>query len=250
MRPALKLQLAFVVGFVLLLELCSRAGIIPLFTMIPPSQMVAGLYEMLASGRIVPDLRGTLSAVALAGVAAIVSGFLLGAGLHRLPGLRRTLEPVFGTYYAVPIWSFYPLFVVVFGLTDFPKMVIGYLYAVVAMIVNTLNGLDRVPNVLRKTATVLRLKPIEADMLIMLPYAVPYIFTGVKLAIAYAFIGVVGSEFILSTSGLGYQISYAYNEFDNVTLYSTILLIIILSVLINSVLFYSETTLMRRRGRG
>jgi len=247
MRPALKLQLAFVGGSVGTLELLTRLGVIPRFTMIPPSEMAAGLFDLIASGRILPDLRGTLTAVAAAAVAAVLSGFLLGALIHRLPQLRRTLDPVFGTYYAVPIWSFYPLFVVLFGLTDFPKMIIAYLYAVVAMIINTLNGLDRVPSVLRKTARVLRMGRLETDLRIMLPYAVPYIFTGVKLAIAYAFIGVVGSEFILSTSGLGYQISYAYHEFDNVKLYSTILLIIVLSVSINAVLFYSESSLMRRR---
>lgn len=249
MRPAIKLQLGFGIGFVLVLELGSHAGIIPLFTMIPPSQMFVGLYGLLASGQLVPDLRGTMSAVAMAGAAAVVSGFVLGAAIHRLPGLRRTLDPVFGTYYAVPIWSFYPLFVVMFGLTDFPKTVIGYLYAVVAMIVNTLNGLDRVPAVLRKTARVLGMGQAKTDALISLPYAAPYIFTGVKLAIAYAFIGVVGSEFILSTSGLGYQIAYAYNEFANVKLYSTILLIVILSVTINAALYRYESVLMRRRGR-
>jgi NitT/TauT family transport system permease protein len=247
MRPALRLQVAFVVGAVAILELLTRLGVVPRFTMIPPSEMALGLYDLFASGRIIPDLRATLIAVAAAAVAAVVSGFLAGAVIHRLPQLRRTLDPVFGTYYAVPIWSFYPLFVVLFGLTDAPKMIIGYLYAVVAMIINTLNGLDRVPNVLRKTARVLKMGKLETDLRIMLPYAVPYIFTGVKLAVAYAFIGVVGSEFILSTAGLGYQISYAYNEFDNVKLYATILLIVVLSVLINVGLFWLEGSLMRRR---
>jgi NitT/TauT family transport system permease protein len=77
----------------------------------------------------------------------------------RIPRARRTIEPLLASYYAVPIWSFYPLFVYLFGLTDTPKIVIAYLYAVVAMIINTINGLDRVPQVYRKTALALGMGP-------------------------------------------------------------------------------------------
>jgi NitT/TauT family transport system permease protein len=81
-----------------------------------------------------------------------------------------------------------------------------------------------------------------------LPYAVPYIFTGVKLAIAYAFLGVIGSEFILSGAGLGYSISYAYHDFDNVSLYALIVLVLVIVSTVNSVLFAWERLLLRRRG--
>jgi NitT/TauT family transport system permease protein len=83
---------------------------------------------------------------------------------------------------------------------------------------------------------------------IVLPYASPYLFTGVKLAIAYSFIGVIGSEFILSSHGLGHSISYAYHNFDNVTMYSLILFILILVLTINMSLHSWEKLLMQRRG--
>ena len=69
-----------------------------------------------------------------------------------------------------------------------------------------------------------------------LPAAAPHIVTGVKLAVAYAFIGVIGSEFIMSRGGIGYEISFAYTNFDNATMYPLILLILIASVAINGVL--------------
>jgi NitT/TauT family transport system permease protein len=233
---------------ILLLESCTRLGVVSSFTIIPPSQMATGLAAALTSGFLIPDLKSTLFGVVLAAVVAIVSGFIFGALIHALPRLRETLDPLFASYYAIPIWAFYPLFVFVFGLTDFPKVVIGYLYAVVAMIVNTLNGLDRVPRVLRKTAKVYRMGAAATLLRIILPTAIPYVFTGIKLAISYAFIGVVGSEFILATSGLGYRISWAYISFDNPLLYSTVLLIIIFSVIINMSLSYWERKLMQRRG--
>ena len=71
-----------------------------------------------------------------------------------------------------------------------------------AVIVNTLNGLDRVPHVLDKVAHVLRLDPTAAAWRIRLPYASPYVFTGFKLAVAYSFVGVIGAEFITSSRGI------------------------------------------------
>jgi len=248
MSRATRIQLLGLFAVVATLEALVRMRVIPRFTMIPPSEMVTGLYRMLASGVLWPDMRSTLTAVVAAACGAVVSGFVLGAMIHRAPRLRRTLEPFFASYYAIPIWAFYPLFIVIFGLNDFPKVVIAYLYALVAMIVNTLTGLDRLPAVYRKTAHVLRMGPGATALKIVVPAAAPYVFTGVKLAIAYSFIGVVGSEFILATSGLGYRIGFAYHDFDNQTLYSTILLILLMSIAINVVLFRWEKALMKRRG--
>jgi NitT/TauT family transport system permease protein len=217
--------------------------------MIPPSVMVVGLYRGLASGTFLTPLRSTLSAAAIAAVAAIFSGCVFGALLHATPRARRIIEPLLASYYAVPIWSFYPLFVFLFGLTDTPKIVIAYLYAVVAMVINTINGLDRVPLVYRKTAVALGMGPAATLFRIVVPAALGYIFTGVKLAVSYALIGVVGSEFILSTGGLGYQISWAYTSFDNQALYPMILLIVVISVSINVGLSAWERAQMRRRIR-
>ena len=105
--------------------------------------------------------------------------------------------------------------------------------AVVSMIVSTLAGLDSVPPVLGKTARVLRLGPVETIRSVTLPYAAPYLFTGVKLAIAYAFIGVIGAEFIMSGTGLGYEIRFAYDNLDNDVMYPLILLILVIAVAVN-----------------
>jgi len=90
---------------------------------------------------------------------------------------------------------------------------------------------------------------VEIARTITLPYATPYILTGVKLAVAYALIGVIGSEFIMSRGGMGYEISFAYTNFDNATMYPLILLILLLSVIMNSALSRWEKVLLARRGQ-
>jgi NitT/TauT family transport system permease protein len=239
---------AIVLASLALLEALSLAGVIDRITMQAPHLMARDFYRIILSGRmngaILKTLINTLAALGLALSVGIVAAVLL----HRASDLRGTLDPLFATYYAVPVFAFYPFFIVVFGLGDLPQILIGFMLGVVAVIVNTLNGLDRVPAALLKTARILRLSAADAALRITLPAAAPHIVTGVKLAVAYAFIGVIGSEFILSRGGIGYEISFAYTNFDNATMYPLIVLILLASVAINAVLSRWERILLERRG--
>jgi NitT/TauT family transport system permease protein len=102
-------RLAFVVIVFSALELLCRLGIITRVTMIPPSEMVTSLWDIVESGRFNSDISFTFFNVVAAAIVAIGIGFLLGAGLHSLPRLRRPLEPLLSAYYAIPTFVFYPL---------------------------------------------------------------------------------------------------------------------------------------------
>jgi NitT/TauT family transport system permease protein len=232
------------------LEALCRTHIIPPLTLPAPSLIAVGLWRILTHGTFNAAILKTLSNVALAIVLAVMAGTAIGAALHRTRALRALLEPLFSTYYAIPIYAFYPLFIVVFGLGDEPQVTIGFMLAVVSMIVSTLAGLDSVPPVLGKTARVLQLGPVATVRSITLPYAAPYLFTGIKLAVAYAFIGVIGAEFIMSNAGLGYEIRFAYDNLDNNVMYPLILLILLIAVAVNFSLDHWERTLRTRRERG
>jgi len=91
---------------------------------------------------------------------------------------------------------------------------------------------------------------VATALKITLPCSAPHLLTGVKLAVAYAFIGIIGAEFIMSRTGVGYEISFAYNNFDNATMYPLILLILVVSTLVNMTLSHWEKVLMQRRGQG
>jgi NitT/TauT family transport system permease protein len=249
MTRAARYRLAFVAGGIMLLELLCRMGVIDHLTMQPPSDMVRDLIVLLGSGSMNGAMLKTFVNVAIATVTAVTAGVALGVVIHDHRAVRQGLEPLFATYYAIPVYAFYPMFIILFGLGDVPQILIGFMLAVVAVIVSTLNGLDRVSRVLMKTARIYHLGPIATAYKITLPSAAPYLLTGVKLAVAYAFIGVIGAEFIMSRTGVGYEISFAYNNFDNKIMYPLILLILTISILINTVLSRWELVLMRRRGR-
>jgi NitT/TauT family transport system permease protein len=248
MRIILYRVLAVLVPLAVLETLCRDHIILPL-TLPAPSLILVGLWATIKSGTFNAAILKTLGNVGLAIVLAVTIGIAAGAALHRARMLRALLEPLFSTYYAIPIYAFYPLFIVIFGLGDAPQVTIGFMLAVVSMIVSTLAGLDSVPAVLGKTARVLGLGPVETVRSVTLPYAAPYLFTGVKLAVAYAFIGVIGAEFIMSNTGLGYEIRFAYDNLDNNVMYPLILLILLIAVAVNMSLDHWERVLRTRRER-
>jgi NitT/TauT family transport system permease protein len=242
-----RVRFALGVGLVLLLEALCRFGIINRFSLIPPSEIVWHLGRILGSAQMWPAILKTLANVVAACVSAIAAGVVLGALIHRWRALRETLDPLFAAYYAIPVYAFYPLFIVIFGLGDLPQVLIGFMLGLVAVIVNTFNGLDRVPRVLIKTARIQRLGPVATATRITLPYAVPYIFTGIKLAVAYSFIGVIGAELIMSRTGLGYEIGFAYNNFDNAVMYPLIAFVLLVAATVNTMFFLWEKKLLARR---
>jgi NitT/TauT family transport system permease protein len=245
--PAL-CRIGFLLALAVLLEILCLTGVIDRITMQPPHQIVLDLVRMLAHGTLNLAILKTLANSLIAFGIAMVTGIAAALVLHRVRSVRDALDPLFATYYAIPVFAFYPLLIILFGLGDTPEIFIGFMLAVVAVIVSMLSGLDRIPRVLLKVAQVNQLSPWETAWRVTLPCVAPYILTGAKLALAYALIGVIGAEFIMSSSGMGYEISFAYTNFDNATMYPLILLIVFASVGINTLLGRWERTLMRRRG--
>lgn len=231
------------------LEVLCRTGTIKPLTLVAPSRMVSVLIALLRDGDILDDIAQTAIEVGGAFALAVIIGVLSGAAIHALPRLRRAVAPVLASWYAVPSFVFYPLLVALFGLSTAPLIAIGTLSAAPAMVIATIGGLDRVPRVLHRAARVHRLSPAQTLWRITLPSAAPALFTGLKLAFTYAFIGVIAGEFILSGGGLGYAIAYAYESFETPKMYALMLLVLATAIGVNAVLQVWEQRLLQRRQR-
>jgi NitT/TauT family transport system permease protein len=244
------IRLAVVVGAIGALELACRTGLIKHQIIIPPSEMASALWALLASGIVNADIARTLGVIVLVIGLSVVLGFGVGTATHALPRVRAALDPFFATYYAVPVFIFYPVLIAIFGLSVMPIVLIGVATAIVAMIIATLNGLDRVPRVLTKVARVHRLSRIRTAVTLQLPAAAPYLFTGVKLSVSYGFIAVIAAEFILSPAGLGRDIADAYADFNNRRMYALILFLLIVATIVNAGLHALDVRFAARRSGG
>src|ERR1700689_5310927 len=107
MTRAARYRFAFVSSGSLLLEVLCRAGVIDHLTMQPPSQMVRDLIVLLASGSMNGAMLKTFINVAVAASLAVAAGIAFGVALHGHRAVRRGFEPLFATYYAIPVYAFY-----------------------------------------------------------------------------------------------------------------------------------------------
>jgi NitT/TauT family transport system permease protein len=238
------LLLLLVVG---LFEVACDAGWISHTTLIAPSEMVAALVHGLRSGRFNDAIASTMGNVVVAMLISVVFGFCVGVTVHALPRIRRAVEPFLASSYAIPGFIFYVPLLGAFGVSDIPLISVGCILAVPSMILATFNGLDRIPGVLGRVSKMYHLGFLRRMFLVTLPCAAPYLFSGARLCLAYAFIGVIASEFILSDRGIGYSIAFAYHDFDVRTMYALMLLLILLVTGVNMGLQRWEERLMMRR---
>jgi NitT/TauT family transport system permease protein len=249
-HAALIVRSAILASLIALLEIGCRLGFIDTLTVIAPSDMVVSMVDQVSSGELSASIVSTFSTILMAFVLAIVIGTAIGALIHRFSRLRDVADPLLASYYSVPTFIFYPLLVALLGLGKAPLVVLGVLSAAPAVIISTLSGLDGVAPVLMKLGRVHRLTAGRTLMWIVLPAALPHLFTGFKLALSYALIGVIAGEFILSGTGLGYAISFAYQSFDNRAMYGVMLFVLLVAIIANGVLYVWEGRLARRRSRG
>ena len=229
------------------LELIPRLGLVNPIALVPLSEMVWQLWLLISDGILGSHIVRTLTSILVAGAGAVVTGIPLGVALWRMERVQMVLQPYMTTYYAIPIFAFYPLFIAVFGLGVWPVIIIAWAWAVVAIILNTVLGLNEVPAVLVKVGRSLRLSPWRMFSRIYFPAAIPYIFTGFKLAASYTVIGVIACEFIQAEAGVGWFVGFSYNNFAIQNMYAAILLILAFAVLVNSLLLRLERRLHGRQ---
>ena len=236
-----------IAAFLVALEVVPRLGLVNPIALVPLSEMVWQLWLLISDGILGEHIVRTLVSIVVAGAAAVVTGLPLGVLLWRLERTRKVLQPYLTTYYAIPIFAFYPLFIAIFGLGAWPVIIIAWAWSVVAIVLNTVIGLAEVPPVLVKVGRSLRLSPWRMFTRIYFPAATPYVFTGLKLAASYTVIGVIASEFIQAESGIGWFVGFSYNNFAIQNMYAAILLILAFAILVNSLLLRLERRIYGRQ---
>ena len=244
MTPAGKVRLALIVVALVALELACRGGLIKHITMVPPSVMIYAAFDVLLDPLLRASFMVTLEEVLIAISLAIVFGMACGFLLFAVPWLRKLADPVLGSWYAVPIFVFYPVMIVLFGIGEKPIIAIAVVFAIAAMILCTVDALDRIPLVLFKTAHILRLNLRQRVAFLLFPAALPHLMVGLRLVTAYALIATIAGEFILSSVGIGHEIAFSYDNFMTARMYGLILIVIIAAVGLNTAL----ALLVRRMG--
>jgi NitT/TauT family transport system permease protein len=178
---------------------------------------------------------------------AIVAGIAIGV----IMGLWRTaqyaLDPYVNVLNAMPRVALIPLIIVWFGLGGTARVVVVFLLAVLAIIVNTYTGLRQVDDEYRELARSYCANRWQELRDIALPSSIPYIMSGIRLAVGHAVSGVVTAELLISYAGLGGLLIQNSNLQATSNVYALALVFAALGVVLAELARLAEVAVTRGR---
>ncbi|HUC51520.1 MAG TPA: ABC transporter permease [Xanthobacteraceae bacterium] len=211
-------------------EIACRVFRIPVFLLPAPSVIVNAAFDQQAGiwlGNIWATLR-----VAIAGyVVAIAVSIPLAVALVSYRFLSRTLYPALVVIQTTPIVAIAPIIVVTLGSSDLPRVVITFLITFFPIVVSTATGLEATPPELIELSRSLKAGRVREMLHIRLPYAVPYIFSSLKIATTLSVIGAVIAEFVAAERGLGFYIMFSTSLFEMPKAFAGLVVLVTLSML-------------------
>ena len=157
---------------------------------------------------IIPNAINTLFATLIAFVLSGVLGVLAGLILFELPKVKRLVDPFLTALNSMPRIALAPIFILWFGIEVASKVALAFSLGFFIVLLSTYAGIRNVDPILMRLSRSLGCTPWQQFTKIMLPWAVPSVFAGLKLALIYSFLGVVTSEMLASKLGLGQLIMY------------------------------------------
>lgn len=200
-------RLAIFFGFGALWWLAVQMKWVDKFFVSSPDAIAAFLFEAFFK-EIVPNWRSTLFATLIAFVMSGVAGVLAGLALYEFPRLKRLLDPFLTALNSMPRIALAPIFILWFGIEVASKVALAFSLGFFIVLLSTYAGIRNVDPMLMRLSRSLGCSPWQQFTKIMLPWAIPSVFAGLKLALIYSFLGVVTSEMLASKVGLGQLIMY------------------------------------------
>jgi NitT/TauT family transport system permease protein len=215
----------------LLWEWLSRIGWIDPFYFPAPSIIGMALYEVFADGSIWTHLTATLSAALIGLVFGLLLGAVLGFAAALIRPVADLLEPVMILLNAIPRVILAPLFIIWFGIGLGSKIAVSLILVAVLIFFAVYSGIREVD--VRLVERIRTLGGGRGTLLreVYIPSVTSWILGNLKVAVGFAFTGAVVGEFVASSRGLGYLLSFAQSTY-NAALTLALILLIMLFVLI------------------
>ena len=201
----------------------------PLF-MSFPSAIAVSAARLIASGELMVALASSLQSLILAFVIASIAGILLGLLIGRYRTVEAATDWLVNALYATPLVAIIPLVILWFGLGNGAKLFIVTILAVFPILINTIAGVRNVPPQFIDLGNSFAANEREIFTKIILPSALPYMMTGLRLGIGRAIIGMVVAEFFTAITGLGALIVKYGNQYDTATMFVPIFVLMLLGV--------------------
>ncbi|MEO6943138.1 MAG: ABC transporter permease, partial [Lacisediminihabitans sp.] len=197
-----------------------------------PTAIAGAFVDMIRDGTLLAATGHTMSVVAIGAVLGSMAGVVLGLFAGRSETFSAVIEIPLNALYATPAVALIPVIVIWFGYGDVAKIVVVFFFTIFPVLINTMRGVQEVDNDLLEVARSFCSNERKLWRDLLLPSALPYIITGLRLAIGRALIGVIVAEFFTAITGLGNLIVTNANTFQTARMFVPIVLLSLIGVVL------------------
>lgn len=201
-----------------------------------PSKIAVAFYTLTVSGELPYYLAQSLEVMFYGLGFALLVGIPLAVAMARIRWLDWSLDLPINALYATPLVAVVPLLVLWFGIYLKAKIIVVFLFAVFPVLINTYQGVRECDKNMLEVARSFRSSEWQVWQDVLLPFALPYIIAGVRLAIGRGLIGMVIAEFYTTISGLGFMITRYANNFEMDKTFVPVIVLMVLGVSLTSIL--------------
>ena len=209
-----------------------------------PSSVAAAFADMVRDGSLGHALASSLAVLGLGFLFGAVAGVLIGLAAGRSDTVSALIDLPVNALYAVPAVALVPVIVLWFGFAVTAKTVVVFLFVIFPVLINTTRGVREVDPELLEVARSFCSSERRMWFDLILPSALPFIVTGLRLAIGRALIGVIIAEYYTSLSGLGDLITTNASNFQTARMFVPIVVIALLGVVFTALLELAERRLV------
>lgn len=211
----------------------------PLFMSYPTAIMASG-WRMIENGELLIALQSSLRTLVFGFVVAGILGIAIGLVIGRYRTVEAATDWIVNALYATPLVAIIPLVILWFGLGDGAKLFIVTILAIFPVLINTIAGVRNVPASLVDVGNAFAAREHQIFAKIILPSALPYMMTGLRLGVGRAIIGMVVAEFFTAITGLGALIVRYGNQYDTASMFVPIFVLMFLGVALTAGLQWAE----------
>jgi ABC-type nitrate/sulfonate/bicarbonate transport system permease component len=212
-----------------------------------PSAVAAAFAGMVRDGTLGHALASSLVVLGLGFGAGAVAGIAIGLAAGRSETISALIDVPVNALYAVPAVALVPVIVLWFGFAVLTKTAVVFLFVIFPVLINTTRGVRETDPELVEVARSFCSSERRMWLDLILPAALPFIVTGLRLAIGRALIGVIVAEYYTSLSGLGDLISTNASNFETARMFVPIVVIAMLGVVCTALLELAERRLVQWR---
>jgi len=241
---ALGLQIVCVVIFLAVWHIASHNGWVDPLIAGSPTGTWNAFWEYTSSPEAWASMRATGWAVLLTFIIGSTLGTVFGLALGLFPLLGTVLGPFMAPINSIPRIALAPLFIAWFGLTTTSKVVLGVSVVFFILAENARGAVRSVDQDILTLSKVMGIRGRSLVWKIVLPSVVPTMFAGVRLSYTYALLGVVASEMIAASNGVGQDVVRYSTSFQIDTVFAILLIIMLVTIAVNALFSALERRLL------